>query len=119
MEYFSDGWAGQYKNFKNFKNLSYHEKDFGSFASWSFFATGHGKSPCDGIRGVVKRKLTRESLIRRHGKEILTSLAAYDYCANTLHDVKCVHLDEEDLCICRNKLVERYSKGNTWNTLFF
>ena len=61
----------------------------------------------------MKRKLTRESLIRRHGKEILTSLAACEYCANTLHDVKCVHFDKEDLCISRNKLVERYSKGNT------
>ena len=29
LEYFSDGCAGQYKNFKTFLNLCYHSSDFG------------------------------------------------------------------------------------------
>jgi hypothetical protein len=52
--YFSDGAASQYKNYKNFINLCYHENDFGVPAEWNFFATSHGKSPCDGISGTVK-----------------------------------------------------------------
>ena len=65
VEYFSDGCAAQYKNYKNLLNLSYHKSDFGLDAAWSFFATSHGKSPCDGIGGVVKRKLKEnESLIK-------------------------------------------------------
>ena len=47
----------QYKNYKNFLNLSYHKSDFGLDATWSFFVTSHNKSPCNGIGGVVKRKL--------------------------------------------------------------
>ena len=53
MIYFSDGCAGQYKNCKNFINLCHHLEDFGIPAEWHFFATSHGKGPCDGLGGVV------------------------------------------------------------------
>ena len=49
--YFSDGCAGQYKNFINLC----HKEDFGFFAEWNFFATSHGKSVCDRIGGTAKR----------------------------------------------------------------
>ena len=54
VEYFTDGCAAQYKNKKSFYNLCKHQEDFGIRAAWSFFATSHGKSPCDGIGGTVK-----------------------------------------------------------------
>ena len=60
--YFSDGAASQYKNFKNFVNLCYHEINCGIQAQWHFFATSHGKSPCDGIGGTTKRLVAREIL---------------------------------------------------------
>ena len=60
--YFSDGAAAQYKNRKNFTNLAYHEEDYGVPAEWHFFATSHGKGPCDGIGGTVKRLATKASL---------------------------------------------------------
>ena len=41
-----------------------HSHDFGIEATWSFFATSHGKSPCDGIGGTVKRSTAMESLRR-------------------------------------------------------
>ena len=49
IHYFSDGAGSQYKNCKNILNLSYHQEDFQLAAEWNFFATSHGKSPCDGI----------------------------------------------------------------------
>ena len=55
--YFSDGCAEQYKNRKNFINLCHHQQDFNMDAEWIFFATSHGKSPCDGVAGFVKRTL--------------------------------------------------------------
>ena len=64
IEYWSDGCAGQYKNYKNMMNLCRHNEDFGLKASWYFFDTSHGKSPCDGIGGTVKRKIARTSLQR-------------------------------------------------------
>ena len=57
IEYWSDGCAAQYKNFKNLINLCNHVNDFGFDAIWSFFATSHGKFPYDGIGGTVKRTI--------------------------------------------------------------
>ena len=58
--YFSDNCGGQYKNFKIMINLTFHQQDFNRTATWVFFAASHGKSPCDGIGGTVKRCLTRQ-----------------------------------------------------------
>ena len=53
--YFSGSCAEQYKSCKNFINLCHHQQDFNVDAEWIFFATRHGKSPCDGVGGFVKR----------------------------------------------------------------
>ena len=54
-----DGCAGQSKEKKNIYNLCMHKKEFGLDAVWNYFATSHGKSPCDGIRGTVERVTAR------------------------------------------------------------
>ena len=51
--YFSEGCAEQYKNHKNL-NLCHHQQDFNMDAEWIFFATSHGKSPCNGVGAFVK-----------------------------------------------------------------
>lgn len=53
--FFSDGAASQYKNKKKFLNLCLFKKDFKFEAEWHFFATSHGKSPCDALGGSFKR----------------------------------------------------------------
>ena len=55
VKYFTDGCAAQYKNCKSMLNLCHHKDNFGINATWSYFATSHSKSPCDGIGGAVKR----------------------------------------------------------------
>lgn len=59
--YFTDGCAAQYKNKKNFVNIVKHSDDFGIPCEWHFHATAHGKGPCDGIGGTVKRMAARYS----------------------------------------------------------
>ena len=59
VEYFSDGYGGQYKNRKSFLNLCKHQDDFNMNAVWNIFATSHGKQPCDGIGGTVKRLVAK------------------------------------------------------------
>ena len=113
LQYFSDGCSGQYKNFKNFLNLCHHSKDFGFSASWSFFATSHGKSPCDGVGGTVKRKLSNASLTAAVENSILTSEAAYDYCMQHITGITFFHLSSSDIEACRLQLQDRYSKGST------
>ena len=77
--YFSDVCAGQYKNCKNFMNLCHHSVDFGFEAEWLFFATSHGKGPCDGVRGLLKRMATKASLQRPYQDQIKTPHQLYEY----------------------------------------
>ncbi|KAG1656070.1 ARL14 effector protein [Nymphon striatum] len=77
--YWSDGAASQYKNYKNLQNLLKHKEDFGITAEWHFFATAHGKSPCDGIGGTVKRLARAASLQATVSRHILTPLQLYEW----------------------------------------
>ncbi|MCH2405823.1 MAG: hypothetical protein MK200_06480 [Nitrosopumilus sp.] len=78
--YYSDGAGSQYKNCKNFTNLSFHKDDFDVDAEWHFFATSHGKSPCDGIGGTVKRLVALESLRRPLQNQILSPQTEVSMC---------------------------------------
>jgi hypothetical protein len=60
--YFPDGSATQHKNRKNVLNIRCHNLDFGMPAEWSFFATSHGKSSCDGVDGTLKTLAAKASL---------------------------------------------------------
>ena len=60
--YFSDGFSSQYKNCKIICNLCQHKSDLGINSKCVFFATSHGKQPCDGIGGTVKWLVDNGSL---------------------------------------------------------
>ena len=113
VEYFSDGCAGQYKNFKNLLNLTYHLTDFGLSANWNFFTTSHGKSACDGIGGAIKRKLVHRSLAQPYQNQILTAKDAYCFCKLSMPSINFHFLPKENLVGVRNDLKERYAQGHT------
>lgn len=77
--YFTDGASQHFKNKHNFTNLMYHEKDFNIPAEWHFHATAHGKGPCDGIGGNLKRLAARASLQASSQNQILTPEALYQW----------------------------------------
>ena len=52
LEYFSDCYAGQYRNKNILYNLCQHKNYFGIEGSWNLFATSHEKSPCDALEGL-------------------------------------------------------------------
>lgn len=85
--YFSDGCAAQYKNRKNFVNLCHHEQDFGMPAEWHFFATSHGKGPCDGVGGTVKRLAARASLQRPVDNQILTPRHLFEFAQSEITSI--------------------------------
>lgn len=72
LNYVSDGAPQHFKNNKNILNLTYHEKDFGIPASWSFCATSHGKAAVDGIGAAIKYRATRKVLSGKPSDGILT-----------------------------------------------
>ena len=113
IQYFSDGCSDQYKNYKNLLNLTFHKQNFGFDAVWNFFATSHGKSPCDGLGGTIKRKLTIESLSRTKTNPIFTALQAYEFCKDTMTTVELFYISKDDLTQVCTKLKTRYELGHT------
>lgn len=83
VHYFTDGAPTQYKNKNNFRNICLHLTDFDMACKWNFFATGHGKGPCDGIGGTVKRLAARASLqrIAGSGGQILSAQDLHRFCS--------------------------------------
>ena len=112
IEYFSDGCAGQYKNFKNILNLCHHVTDFGITARWSFFATSHGKSPCDGIGGTVKRLVARASLQRPLDNQILSMEKMFEYCKSDIKGINFIKVSKEDIAPVRQMLSTRFESEN-------
>ena len=110
--YFSDGCPAQYKNCKNFVNLCNHESDFGASAEWNFFATSHGKGPCDGVGGTVKRLATRASL-QRPNNPILTPKQFFEFAQQSITAVTFAFTTTEDHDGHRNRLQERFASART------
>ncbi len=111
--YFSDGCAGQYKNCKNFFNLCLHQADFGVNCIWSFFATSHGKSPCDGIGGTVKRLTARASLQRVSRNFILSAQEVHEFCKSNVPGIVSLFVNQEKLNDVRTSLKDRFAQAST------
>ena len=75
IKYFTDGAASQYKNFEALINLAIHFHDY----KHNFFATSHGKSPCDGVGGTVKREAANASLRATIDNQIITPQDLYSF----------------------------------------
>jgi hypothetical protein len=60
--YFTDGARQHFKSRNAMFFLGYHEDLFGTKGEWFFHASGHGKSPCDGIGACLKRLVRRQQL---------------------------------------------------------
>lgn len=112
--YFSDGCAGQYKNRFNFINLAHHEFDFdGIIAEWHFFATSHGKNPCDGVGGTTKRLVLKASLQRTDNNHILSAKHFFDFCVSHIEGIKYFFTTKEEVELMSSFLEPRFKKAIT------
>ena len=112
IEYFTDGCGGQYKNFKNFINICHHYEDFGLNGKWNFFATSHGKGPCDGIGGTVKRLAYRESLRRTSSDYIIDINTMFNFC-KTIKNIQFHLISGSEMIEVREQQNQRYKVGDT------
>ena len=78
-------------------NLYLYKTDFGLEANWTFFATSHGKSHCDGIGRIVKRLTACASLQRQHSSQILTVASMLEFCQENIKDIKFCYLPKNKL----------------------
>ena len=104
IHYFSDGCTGQYKNWKHFYNLCFHASDFSVDCEWNFFATSHGKSPCDGIRGTVKIVTARASLQKTTSGHILIAEQMFKFCKEAIPSVNFVFITANEINTACSKL---------------
>ena len=112
--YFSDGAASQYKNKKNFVNLAFHNRDFKNIeAEWHFFATAHGKGPCDGLGGTVKRKALRASLKRPLEGQIQTPQELSEWAKDAIPSVTFEFVDKSEVEAEERALQERLDAAVT------
>jgi hypothetical protein len=113
LHYFSDGCAAQYKNRKHFYNLCHHANDFYINCEWNFFATSHGKSPCDGIGGTVKGLTARASLQRTTTRHILSVEQMFDFCKDSILGINFVYIPSAEIDKTRSELESRFSIAKT------
>ena len=86
---------------------------FGIKASWSFFATSHGKSPCDGIGGSVKQKLNNASLAASASQKILSTEAVFNYYSKNMPKITFFNLSKSEVDETRSRIRDCCSKGHT------
>lgn len=110
--YFSDGASAQYKNKKNFINLANHSKDFKITAEWHFFPTSHGKGPCDGLGGTLKRLAARASL-QKIQSPIQTPLELYYWAIEALPNFNCNYFKNKEYEKEEQKLAKRFESAKT------
>lgn len=111
--YFSDGCAGQYKNRKNFINLCHHKHDFNIDAEWHFFATSHGKGPCDGVGGTIKRLAHKASLQRPYENQIITPLQLHQFASENIPNIMCQYTTIKEYNDEKTILEDRFSECKT------
>ena len=73
-----------------------------------FFATSHGKSPCDGIGGTIKRMATRASLQRPYDDQIPTSVQLFEYCREHINGIDFIFISKEDMELVRIAMTQSY-----------
>ena len=65
-------------------------------AEWHFYATSHGKGPCDGISGTVKRLAARASLQKAYHSQIMTTRQLFDWTVENIERVHFKYCTSED-----------------------
>ena len=55
IHYWTDSPTSQYRNKHIFSVIRKHKEHLDINCTWDYFEAGHGKGPCDGIGGTVKR----------------------------------------------------------------
>ena len=84
----------------------------------TFFATSHGKSPCDGIGGTVKQLVTRASLQWPISNQILTADKIFKFCVKQIKGIDLLFLKNQEIGNIRANMDERYKWHSLWNQVF-
>lgn len=111
--YITDGAPQHFKNKFNFVNLFYYKQDFNADAEIHFHATSHGKGPCDGVGGNLKRLAKRASLQLIASKAITSPEKLYNWAKSALSETALYYCSKEDIESERILLRSRFDSATT------
>lgn len=109
--YYTDGAPQQFKNKSAFANLHHHEHDFGIEAEWHFFATAHGKGPCDGLAGTIKRLARRCALQRDSEHPILNCDQLYEWATSYFDGIEFNFVSKKEYDVIKKYLEPRFAQA--------
>ena len=78
-----------------------------------FFATSHGKSPCDGTGGTVKRLVRRGSLHRPIDNQIINDQMFFNFCTDNIPGIIFRFLSSRMINQSQQNLLPRHAQGRT------
>jgi hypothetical protein len=81
IHYFTDGAKQHFKSRKAMWFLGQYKELFGVPAAWNFYASGHGKGPCDGIGSCLKSLVRRASLRNHNITDAVPMINARNICS--------------------------------------
>jgi hypothetical protein len=80
----------------HFDKLINHKNDFGIAAETHFFATSHGKGPCDAVGGTTKWQTAKPNLQHPHDEQILTLQDFYKFAQEIIYGIKYLYMSQVD-----------------------
>ncbi|MFZ2538857.1 MAG: hypothetical protein WAX04_08135, partial [Oscillospiraceae bacterium] len=84
---------------------------FGLSAKWHFFATSHGKSPCDGVGGTIKRLVARAILQATTSNFLLTPDNLYQWCLQHITGIQFIWVDKQEIEDHHKVLEKRFANA--------
>lgn len=103
---FSDGCTSQFKNRYTMSSLLWYSLEHEISATWSFFATSHGKGAVDGIGGAAKRAVWTYVKAR---KAKVSSAADFAKCAEMrLNNIKVLTVTKDTVNRSRQELINKW-----------
>ncbi|KMQ84659.1 hypothetical protein RF55_17363 [Lasius niger] len=87
-------------------------QDFNIAAEWHFFPTSHGKGPCDGLGGTLKRLAARASL-QRIDNPIQTPKELFLWATEALPNIHCNYFTTNQYNQEEEKLTPRFQLSKT------
>jgi hypothetical protein len=90
-------------------SLTHHKSDYWVYAEHHFYVTSHGKGPCDGLCGTVKRLACQASLKRPYDQQINTANRLYNWALTAFTNVTYDYVSVQQYNEAEKKLRKLFS----------
>jgi hypothetical protein len=102
IQYITDSPVSQYRNKKIVKIIAQHVEYFdGINCTWDYLESGHGKGPCDGVGGSLKR--SADTAVKA-GEIISNAEEFYNWASANSKTISCIYVTSGDVSVADRML---------------